>query len=786
MTILWRFGFPKHVCTAALVLSLCTPHVFGDEENPGEQIYLRKCASCHGVHGEGKTDRHATALEGDKSIGELTEYISRTMPEDKPGTCVGDEAARVSQFIHEAFYSPAAQARNKPARIELARLTVGQYRNAIADLVGHFRTAGQSDVRHGMNGKYFKSREFENNDLVFERLDPTVAFNFQDHSPHGEKIPPHEFAIRWEGSLTAPDTGLYEFHVASDHSFRLWINDLKRPMIDAYVKSKTDNEDRASIFLIAGRSYPLRLDFSKAKQGVQDGKASESPPAPASISLEWTQPHRVKEVIPERFLSPRQSAELCVVNTSFPSDDRSSGWERATSISKEWDQATTDAAIEVASYVEGHLQELTLVNDDDPNRVARLKDFCFRFAELAFRRPLDEELRRTYVDQQFDQEPDPVRAVNRVVLFVLKSPRFLYREVDATSSVRNDSYDVASRISFGLWDSIPDRLLLEAASTGRLVDRDQVVAQANRMLSDPRSESKLREFFLRWMKIDRVPDIRKDQDLFPDFTPQIAHDLRTSIELHLEEFLVSESANYRDLLLSDSLYLNGRLAKFYGVDLPPDAPFQKVSLDPAARAGLLTHPYLLSDFSYSATSSPIHRGLFVARSVLGRTMRPPPEAVTPLTSQSQPNLTTRERIALQTGHESCQSCHSLINPLGFTLEQFDAVGRFRTEEKGKLILTTGSYRTRSGDTVQFDGARNLATYLAESSEAHGAFVQQLFHFAIKQPIHAYGPQTRERLRHVFEEEKLNIRRVLIEIIATSALTVSDAEPNPIPTSTPVN
>ena len=770
MTRLRQIRFLKHVCAAVLVLNLVPQTVRSADELSGEKIYLNKCASCHGLHGEGTPGRYASVLVGDRSIGDLTDYISRTMPEDQPGTCVGDEAARVSRFIHESFYSAAAQARNKPARIELSRLTVAQYRNAIVDLVKRFRPDMPTDPRRGLNGKYFKTREFENNDLVLQRLDPQVEFNFQDRSPDEEKIPPHEFAIRWEGSLTAPDTGLYEFHVSSDHSFRLWINELNHPIIDAYVKSKTESDDRAMIFLIGGRSYPLRLDFSKAKQGVQDGKAKDSPPAPASVSLEWTQPHRVREVIPSRFLSPGQAAEVCIVKSSFPPDDRSSGWERATSISKEWDQATTEAAVELAAYVEERLPELSPINPENPDPSSRLKEFCRQFAADAFRRPLDEELQRLYVDQHFDNEQDPKRAVNRVILVLLKSPRFLYRELGADPSLTNDPYDIASRMSFGLWDTIPDRLLLDAAANGKLVRREQVIAQAERMMADSRTRSKLREFFLRWMKIDLVPEIRKDTERFPDFDPLVAHDLRTSIELWLDEILVNETADFRQLLLSDSLYLNGRLAHFYGVDLPADAPFQKVLLEPAARSGVLTHPYLLSDFAYSATSSPIHRGLFVARSLLGRTMRPPPEAVTPLAPQSQPNLTTRDRIALQTAHESCQSCHSLINPLGFTLENFDAVGRYRMEENGKPISTTGTYRTRTGDTVQFEGARELAKYLADSSETHAAFVQQLFHFAIKQPINAYGPETKDLLRQSFEQNNFNIRRLLIEIIATAAVT----------------
>src|SRR5207248_6057188 len=132
----------------------------------------------------------------------------------------------------------------------------------------------------------------------------------------------------------------------------------------------------------------------------------------------------------------------------------------------------------------------------------------------------------------------------------------------------------------------------------------------------------------------------------------------------------------------------GRLAEFYGADLSPDAPFQKVGVQAHERAGVLTHPYLMATFAYTAETSPIHRGVFLARSVLGLSLRPPPEAFTPLAPDLHPQLSTRERILLQTSPQACQSCHGMINPLGFTLENFDALGRYRAQEKGRPINAT--------------------------------------------------------------------------------------------------
>jgi hypothetical protein len=313
--------------------------------------------------------------------------------------------------------------------------------------------------------------------------------------------------------------------------------------------------------------------------------------------------------------------------------------------------------------------------------------------------------------------------------------------------------------------------LLKAAASGGLATREQVLAQAERMAADSRAWYKQREFLLQWLKVDQYPDLAKDAKRFPEFTPAVAADLRTSFDLTLEHVVRSERSDFRELLLSDTVYLNGRLAKLYGVTtLAPDAPFQPVTLDPNARAGILTHPYLLSSFAYVGTSSPIHRGVLIARSIMGRTLQPPPDAFVPLDPDLHPKLTTRQRVSLQTKPAACStSCHSLINPLGFTMERFDAIGRLRAAENGQPIDSTGAYETRAGKLVKFSGAEDLARYAAASDETQAAFVEKLFQFLVKQPIRAYGTTTAPNLQRVFKENGYNIRRLTAQIAVEAAL-----------------
>ncbi len=173
--------------------------------------------------------------------------------------------------------------------------------------------------------------------------------------------------------------------------------------------------------------------------------------------------------------------------------------------------------------------------------------------------------------------------------------------------------------------------------------------------------------------------------------------------------------------------------------------------------------------AYHKSSSPIHRGVFLVRGVLGRALKPPPIAVAPEDEGANPNLTTRERVALQTKSEVCMNCHGLINPLGFTLENFDAVGRFRAAERDKPIDATGSYRTLAGDEIKFHGARELAEFLARSDEVHRSFVEQLFHQVVKQPISAYGDKQSDVLTASFAASNFNVRKLLVEIMRATAL-----------------
>ncbi len=757
------------ICTVlSLVVSLLGQSRItaqGDQLTLGAAIYKKQCIRCHGQQGEGVKDKYASPLEGDKSINQLALQIKETMPENAPDSLTKQESEAVAKYVHESFYSKIARERNKPVRADLSRLTVRQYRLAVADVIDHKLGKGWWGEKRGLKGDYFNFKHWHNDKKVLERVDPAIEFDFGTGSPVKGKMEDYEFYIHWFGGVLATETGWHDFIIKSNQACRLHVNHENKPIIDAWVKSGKDDEFKASLYLIAGKVYPIKLEFSKAKQGVDDSadKKKAASPVPSYITLKWKPPGGVVQTIPAQNLTPDWFPESYAATTPFPPDDRSYGWERGSSISKAWDQASTDAALEATSYVVERIDKLAGIKSNDKERDKKIKQYCQSFIERAYRRPLSEE-QKSQLEKAFSKASNYEDALKRIVLTTLKSPRFLYRDLDD----KQEQYAVASRLSFALWDALPDEELLKAAAAGKLKTREQIDQQAWRMLNDQRAVAKLNEFFRQWLKIDQVHDLSKDAKRYPGFSDLLIQDLRSSLNLFLNDVAWSKDSQFKALLLSEEIYLNEKLAKFYEVKQKVEG-FQKVKMDVGHRAGVLTHPYLMSSFAYVGETSPIHRGVFLARGILGITLKPPMEAFTPLPAELHPTLSTRERVSLQTKQQACMSCHTVINPLGFTMEHFDAVGRFREKDNGKPIDATGAYFTRTGKLVKFAGVRDLAQYLADSPEVHEAFTEQLFQHMVKQPIRAYGVNKRTELTAAFTQSNFHIKNLMVQIAVNAAL-----------------
>ena len=754
--------FSIHLLCFAFCLRLAEA---GAATMSGAEIYAKHCAECHGENGEGVADEFEDPLHGTRSLPSLTRYIDRNMPEEDPDLLDAEESRRVADYIMGAFYSAEARVRNEPPqKMAFARMTNRQYWESVADLIGSFGKITPPGQGRGLKGRYFESEGMNKNaKFGFEREDGKIDFDFGENSP-GEGIGVEQFSIAWEGSLLAPVTGWYEFRVTTPNGARLYLNgdhevvDPAKPqlaVIDAWVSSGNDVREVAGrIFLLGGRAYPLRLDYFKYQERL--GK----------MRLDWKQPRGEWEVLAAPYLSPEWAAHVAVTSTAFPPDDASEGYERGTGVSKAWHEATTTAAIEVANQVVARLPQVSGAREDDPARAVKLKEFVAEFASRAFRRPLDDGLRGRFVDAVFASGIAPEQAVKRAVILILQSPRFLYPEIGPV----RDEFTVAARLALGVWDSLPDGELLTEAREGRLRTREQVAAQARRLMADSRAKAKVAGFFGQWLKLDVEADLQKDAKIFPGFDAALVVDLRRSLEMFVEQVVWSEASDYRELIQSDYWFVNERLAKFYGLRVPEGGGFAKVVLDPQQRSGVVTHPYLLARLSHHNDTSPIHRGVFVTRNLLGGFLRPPPQAIAFKDHDMDPNLSMREKVAHLTRDTSCMTCHETINPLGFSLENYDAVGRFRLMEDNKrLIISESDFETFEGGQIRLRGARDLAHQAVESVTARRGFVRQMFQAVVKQNPGVYGPDALNELEKKFSGSDYHLRDLLVEIFTLTAL-----------------
>ncbi|MEN8694322.1 MAG: DUF1592 domain-containing protein [Akkermansiaceae bacterium] len=728
----------------------------------GAAIYRQHCASCHGDEGQGVADEYDEALVGKRSIDWLTKYVDESMPEFEEHLVVGEDARAVSAYIHEAFYSPEAQAKKKPVRKDLLRLSQHQHRRAITDIVQTF-LGGRPwmGAEHGLRGHYFNKEKMNNRkNALTQRIDPTIDFDAQkNHGIEGLNLNAH--SIYWTGSLNPPETGVYQFRVNTPNGVRFWLNETnqnKDAFIDAWVSSGNKmRSQEASIFLLAGHGVPIVIDFIAFKEKK------------SSLSIDWKPPHGVWEPLPNQVLHPDGSKPALMINTPFPADDASMGYERGSSISKAWKEAISRAAIQATAAIFEHIDQLAKTKPDAENREERLRGFCGEFVSRAFCRPLTENQRKRYVDDLFNTaKGDLDTAVKQSLMLTLTSPYFLYPSLNLNEKGEPDSYTNAAHMALAIWDSIPDMPLRKKASKGQLKTDKQIKDELWRLLGDPRAKVKINRFFHHWLSLSEKEDLGKDPKMFPGFDQTLIADLRSSLDLFINDVVWSDPSDYRKLFTTDQLYLNDRLASFYGAEKPQGGGFTPLTPPDRMRAGLFTHPYILSAFSYHRQTSPIHRGVYLSRNILGRFLKPPPNAIEFKDADFDPSLTMREKVTELTKDSSCMSCHSIINPVGFSLEYYDAVGRFRTKDNNKPINTESDYETPDAETIRIKGPDDLARLAVESPEAHRAFLKHLFHHLIQQSVNAYGFGKMDELHDVFKNTGFHIRN-MITVIAYETL-----------------
>jgi hypothetical protein len=372
----------------------------------------------------------------------------------------------------------------------------------------------------------------------------------------------------------------------------------------------------------------------------------------------------------------------------------------------------------------------------DPTALTCADEFIASFGRRAYRRPLtiDESTRfRALFDQgsTFVASGDAFRdGVRLVIEGALQAPQFLYRtELSATPGsdglIALDAYELAARLSYALWDSMPDPALFELANAGALSSPEELQAAAERMVADPRALAKAVSFHAQAWDFSRYGRITPDATTFPNAPGNFAGRARASSELFVAETLRS-GGGLTALLTAPYAYADAELAPLYGKSVSGNE-LQRIEL--GDRRGYLMQVGFLASNAYARKTDPIHRGLFVLRGLLCRTIDDPPPGASlserPLVDP--PPRTTREEVAVLTGQPTCRGCHVDINAPGFAFESFDAIGQIRTMENG-VAVDTAAESEIDGTFSAYANANELVSVLASSDEAHACYAARWLEF----------------------------------------------------------
>ena len=372
-------------------------------------------------------------------------------------------------------------------------------------------------------------------------------------------------------------------------------------------------------------------------------------------------------------------------------------------------------------------------------------EFVSSFGRRAFRRPLAAEEVERYLGL-FDRRSELTsnggfdEGIQLIIEALLQSPSFLTLAERSSAvvdgSVPLDGYEVASRLSYALWNSMPDEPLFRAAEQGGLLSPAGLEEEVRRMLSDSRAREVVREFHDRWLGIQgseaaQWVEIVRDSERFPDYTDSMAPRLVEETRRFVEHVVFDRVGGFQDLLTLPVGFVNRELAPLYGLN-PANYgdELEAVDLDPARRAGVFTRLGFLASHATFGRTSPILRGAYLAKDVLCRSIgSPPPDAESAPLPESDSNVvTTRDRVALQTSPPACAGCHeTLINPIGFAFEHYDAVGAWRDAENGAPVDASGDF-VIDGVPVAFAGGVDFSAAVASSREARLCYARDWVEF----------------------------------------------------------
>jgi hypothetical protein len=460
----------------------------------------------------------------------------------------------------------------------------------------------------------------------------------------------------------------------------------------------------------------------------------------------------------------------------FPPEERQAGFDNNAelrSVSDLLAERYVSAAEQIAKSVVAKLG--TLAPACDPAKDGEttcLDKLLDSFGKRLWRRPLDAaekaDLKKVYTAGKLTTYAEGVDAVVQVMVL---SPQFLYRvekgvPVPGASYSRLDHYEMASRLSYLILGTMPDDQLFAAAAAGKLGTRDEIATQAKRLIDDPRATTMVSGFAEQWLGLTDIKDADKDTAVYTKFDDTWLDLFRQESQAFVENVWKGD-AKLNTLLTAPYTMMNQKLAEVYGVKGVTGDAWKQVNLDTTQRLGVLTQASLMTVNAGPDQSSPILRGVFVREHIMCQDLPPPPPDVDAMPPMLNAKMTTKERFAAHRNNPSCDSCHRLIDNVGFGFENFDAVGQWRTMENGKPVDAKGELLSTDIDGP-FNGAVDLAKKLATSKDVQACMVTHWFNFGLGREKTDLDACTMETLSAAFAKSGGSLRELLL------AVTQSDA------------
>jgi hypothetical protein len=497
-------------------------------------------------------------------------------------------------------------------------------------------------------------------------------------------------------------------------------------------------------------------------------------PSPGRAPLRRLSNAEYRNTVGDLFANvPSVAGLVATATASFPPEPESLGFRNSAdylTVPSLAAQKYLDAAEQLAEAAAAAPNFVTCAGGTQDVNCANT--FIASFGKKVYRRPLAAEDTARYTalyNKAIGAGYDFKTGIEWIVFAMLQSSQFLYRfelgGTPAATYTKPSQYELASRLSYLYWQSMPDATLFSAADKGELGTQAQLETQARRLLADPKS-SRLVDYFDQWLDLDTVQDITRDATIYAKVDPNLPSLLMSETNAFVSDLLKSPTGSFDQLLSAPYTFANAALAKHYGLTGPTGTDFVKV--DAPGRAGVLTQGMMIAHDKATRTSI-VRRGLKVRTDVLCQIVPAPPPDVDTNLDKLGANLTQRQRLEQHRTVTSCNACHQLMDPIGVVFEGFDAVGRKRTvDETGAAVSTTSTLTLTQDANGDVADVVALGQKLAKSDQVRGCYVTNSFRFFYGREVEAPDACSMARLLTDFKGTSYNLTELLVSLTRTDA------------------